>query len=1072
MKYLLSLVLLFIILVAPNAQVLPLTGNTQQNGQYTPVGPVNRSGKIYVYNTTTKIYDAITPDSLIDINAGNTSPIFIKAKNGQLWRDSVKGVTFTKISQKRWQPDIGINADTAQYINSVGDTISSPLSWKTNNTNYIKNINGNWTPVLDIQKAANIATLRTIKGIRQGSVIHLQGYYIEGDGGAQNLYWDSLNVSADNGGTIFQVTGVSTGRWKSVNTNNINALTWGLSNNGITDNLTLMQKLLIYAGGGNVALTDSATDVSSQTSGGYSDSYVATNTKSIYFPTGKYVFSNTIFIPANIKIYGDGRSSVFVFSNNSSCIKFARPNTDGFANGTILENFYIYGNAGGSQIGIEATYTSNIVLNNVFVENTYTAIKLGVQTIVANVNNCRSRNTSYGLILDALSTSNNKLSTVSNNINGGFYNGSIVSIYLRLAENTKLNNVGQQGYLTSTGIKIEGCENVTFSNVYCEINDIYLDINNDPITGSLTKNVQITGGDWQGSVGNHIRIISNNDLNTKISNINFSPVKNSNISTGLHTIIIGKNSRNFTIVGDLSVFGVYDSSGTAKWNNELYTAFDQSTIKKRNLLASASTEDLTNAAWTNSGATITIDGTQTPPFTGMSVSKVVFSVINNFVSQSVTSVSKDSLYTFSFWARSDTNTIIQPKLTVPGVSDETFKYITLTKKWRRYFITSELKGLINNNISCLISAVTGQTIYITGVQLEQGGASDYDAVLPTNWTIAGNKKTTTGNNFIGTTDAVDFITKTNNSEVTRVTSSGNFGVGTNNPSEKIEANGNIKAKSTSANAALYADYNGTNRARLIASSNGSVYFGVDIGLGDLAIGTSNYNKIAIQGSTGNVYLGATSGYNNVEAIGAGSSPQFMIRNSTISGNHGLYFQSNNDLTHRNWLIGTKVNNNGFEITQSAAAGTQTFNTPVFSLAEVTGYAGFNTSTALYRIDIDANTASTGNPIRLAGLQVGATTDSIITSQSGVLKRMDLPTLNATLSQSGNTSITAIATGATGTATITFSPTFTTVPNIVVSPNVNVGCYITAVSTSNATITCTNNTVGALTPSAVYWIARK
>jgi hypothetical protein len=48
----------------------------------------------------------------------------------------------------------------------------------------------------------------------------------------------------------------------------------------------------------------------------------------------------------------------------------------------------------------------------------------------------------------------------------------------------------------------------------------------------------------------------------------------------------------------------------------------------------------------------------------------------------------------------------------------------------------------------------------------------------TTWTLTGNSGTTAGTNFIGTTDAVDFVTKTNNTERARVSSSGNFRVGT------------------------------------------------------------------------------------------------------------------------------------------------------------------------------------------------------------------------------------------------------------------------------------------------------
>lgn len=46
------------------------------------------------------------------------------------------------------------------------------------------------------------------------------------------------------------------------------------------------------------------------------------------------------------------------------------------------------------------------------------------------------------------------------------------------------------------------------------------------------------------------------------------------------------------------------------------------------------------------------------------------------------------------------------------------------------------------------------------------------------WNVTGNSGTTAGTNFIGTTDAVDMVVKTNNTEKVRVSSTGNVGIGT------------------------------------------------------------------------------------------------------------------------------------------------------------------------------------------------------------------------------------------------------------------------------------------------------
>ncbi len=58
----------------------------------------------------------------------------------------------------------------------------------------------------------------------------------------------------------------------------------------------------------------------------------------------------------------------------------------------------------------------------------------------------------------------------------------------------------------------------------------------------------------------------------------------------------------------------------------------------------------------------------------------------------------------------------------------------------------------------------------------------------TAWTLLGNAGTVAGTNFIGTTDAVDWVVKTSNAERMRVLSTGNVGIGTPSPVYRLDLN--------------------------------------------------------------------------------------------------------------------------------------------------------------------------------------------------------------------------------------------------------------------------------------------
>ena len=86
------------------------------------------------------------------------------------------------------------------------------------------------------------------------------------------------------------------------------------------------------------------------------------------------------------------------------------------------------------------------------------------------------------------------------------------------------------------------------------------------------------------------------------------------------------------------------------------------------------------------------------------------------------------------------------------------------------------------------------------------------------------------------------------------------------------------------------------------------------------------------------------------------------------------------------------------------------------------FVGVNIDTPQYRLDV--NGLSTGNPLRLTGLLHGSSTDSLITSKDGVLRRFSMDSLSSSV-QFMNSS----------TATMTKSGN-TYVPQAVISPQAN------------------------------------
>ena len=84
-----------------------------------------------------------------------------------------------------------------------------------------------------------------------------------------------------------------------------------------------------------------------------------------------------------------------------------------------------------------------------------------------------------------------------------------------------------------------------------------------------------------------------------------------------------------------------------------------------------------------------------------------------------------------------------------------------------------------------------------------------------NWSLKGNSGTDPAINFIGTIDGQPLVMRTNNNERLRIDANGNIGIGTNNPTAKLNVNGSVKFDSLAAGT--------TELDVLVLNPNGSVY---------------------------------------------------------------------------------------------------------------------------------------------------------------------------------------------------------------------------------------------------------
>lgn len=172
-----------------------------------------------------------------------------------------------------------INADTIPYTGTFGQSGMQSIKAKIDTSLELRNLVSRDT----------IADLKLENGL-VFNTIDVLGYYTKGDGGGGAFYWDSTSTETDNGGTIIQATGISTGRWKRSESKIINVREFGAKGDNINDDAVAINKSVL----------------------------ALTNGTSLYFPSGSYLVSSQIVIAiSSLTIYGDGIRSSFIYPHST-----------------------------------------------------------------------------------------------------------------------------------------------------------------------------------------------------------------------------------------------------------------------------------------------------------------------------------------------------------------------------------------------------------------------------------------------------------------------------------------------------------------------------------------------------------------------------------------------------------------------------------------------------------------------------------------------------------------------------------------------------------------------------------
>ncbi len=315
-----------------------------------------------------------------------------------------------------------------------------------------------------------------------------------------------------------------------------------------------------------------------------------------------------------------------------------------------------------------------------------------------------------------------------------------------------------------------------------------------------------------------------------------------------------------------------------------------------------------------------------------------------------------------------TSTVNGVASTAPAVNTVSNSSNTNTLSTTVNGITGTGVSIINSNALSLSS--TNLTSTVNGVA---SSALDLSPAISANtWSKSGNAGTTAGTNFIGTTDAVDFVLKTNNSERMRINSSGNLsltgtasGAMTDSVLTINTSNGTVRYLSTGRFIIGGTDWSVTGNSSTNASNN---FIGTTNAV-DFVTRTNNVERMRVS-STGYVGIGTNAPTNALHVV-ASSNPLLLsgVQSGattdsvlTINTTNGIvrYLNTNRFTSNSTWSLtgnaNTTAGTNFIGTTNAIDFVTKTNNTERLRITS-TGKIGIGTTSPNYFLHLHDATVS-------------------------------------------------------------------------------------------------------------------